>query len=138
MKCLLCDRVLSASGAPCRCLRYRYENVREVDEARVGSHTVRFALRIDAVDVRVVDMRNGSMGLEATAWVADRDDPSRMIDVKFAASIAITGDASIDRRNVIGRLHRMLVEIVKHEVDEHFVVDGKRLFDPHGGERKVR
>jgi hypothetical protein len=78
------------------------------------------------LEVRCEGSYGSYVGL--TLYGRDRDQPKLVIPVQ-----SHTRPLRLEstEREVLDTIKRAALELVTHELLEHFVVDGKRIFDPH-------
>jgi len=78
------------------------------------------------------DSRSYMHFLRITMMVPNRDNPREVIPVMQASALPEWDQGEEDFwRYLRSRLH----DLECHEADEMFLVNGKRVFDPHKGER---
>lgn len=84
-----------------------------------------------ALSLTFEESRKGFLTIRATLDVSERDT-GEPIKVQTVRTIEPQSIRHHDHLAYIVR--KTLIEIVTHEIDEHFFVDGKLLNDPHKGE----
>lgn len=78
------------------------------------------------------DIYDGRMFLHCKMPIADRDSGK----ADFLHTVSVDAPSSdlawaADPARAVAFVHKTLRSMLLHELDECFVVDGKRVFDPH-------
>jgi hypothetical protein len=97
--------------------------------ARISFSGFRIPIRLSArrltLDVLIVDLE---------MQVYDRDDPSKEIPIRSITTFYDVRVISRDPCVLHERIYRTILGALRHELDEHFKIDGVRVRDPHAGE----
>lgn len=100
---------------------------------------VEVGLRVFAIEMNAkrAPEPGSAVQVRASVTTSRRDDPefpghgTVTVD-RFATIDGATWDASQTKQLLLAQAVRSaLLEIIEHELDEHIIVDGARVFEPH-------
>lgn len=106
-----------------------------IDEAKAVAKRVTFCGLFSGMTVEVEQlMDRDALLFRMRLFVSDRDH-----GVPITINYVMDVDGSVlhrmDERQLVEQLHRQVIDFARHEVDEAFLYDGRRPFDPHAHEQ---